>query len=221
MRFAMKSRRGPHVPLGHNAPKELRQEIEAKLCQVQKIHFEPRLLSPDDDRLNQSGSYDYLYRMRALDAIRDSDLPFHELGGSSSAVTGRRLRTWLLNLRNSQCMFRDSLKTLIDTVLDGYNKARHGAEAFGEAEFLKYQEALTELASIIKSHSSSGSSPSQHHQSAAKDLTSTTEPASSSSSSPTQTTYLTSTMQQRSKRPRHFLELKNFKDNYNTLDSSF
>ncbi|KAF3839743.1 hypothetical protein F7725_018460 [Dissostichus mawsoni] len=58
VRFAMKSRRGPHVPLGHNAPKELRQEIEAKLCQVQKIHFEPRLLSLDDDRLKhreQSG----------------------------------------------------------------------------------------------------------------------------------------------------------------------
>lgn len=65
-----------------------------------------------------------------------------------------------------------------------------------------------------------GSSPSQHHQSAAKDLTCTTEPASSSSS-PTQTTYLAAAVQQRSKRPRHFLELKNFKDNYNTLDSSF
>ncbi|XP_035528644.1 protein C1orf43 homolog [Morone saxatilis] len=220
MRFAMKSRRGPHVPLGHNAPKELRQEIEAKLCMVQKIHFEPRLLSPDDDRLKQSGSYDYLYRMRALDAIRDTDLPFRELGGTSTAVTGKRLRTWLLQLRNSHCMFRDSLSSLIDTVLDGYNKARHGAEAFGEAEFLKYQEALTELASVVKAQSSSGSSPSQYHQSAAKDLTSTTEPASSSSS-PTQTTYLTSSMQQRSKRPRHFLELKNFKDNYNTLDSSF
>lgn len=224
MRFAMKSRRGPHVPLGHNAPKELRQEIEAKLCHVQKIHFEPRLLSPDDVRLKhkeQSGSYDYLYRMRALDAIRDTDLPFRELGGTSTAVTGKRLRTWLLQLRNSHCLFRDSLGSLIDTVLDGYNKARHGAEAFGEAEFLKYQEALTELASVVRSHSISGSSPSQHHQSAAKDLTSTTEPASSSSSSPTQTTYLTSTVQQRSKRPRHLLELKNFKDNYNTLDSSF
>lgn len=219
MRFAMKSRRGPHVPIGHNAPKELRQEIEAKLCQVQKIHFEPRLLSPDDDRLKQSeqsGSYDYLYRMRALDAIRDTDLPFRELGGTSTAVTGKRLRTWLLQLRNNHCMFRDS--SLIDAVLDGYNKARHGAEAFGEAEFLKYKEALTELASFVKSHS--GNSPSQYHQSAAKDLTSTTEPASSSSS-PTQTTYLTSTTQQRSKRPRHLLELKNFKDNYNTLDSSF
>ncbi|XP_029307406.1 protein C1orf43 homolog [Cottoperca gobio] len=222
MRFAMKSRRGPHVPLGHNAPKELRQLIEAKLCQVQKIQYEPHLLCPDDDRLKhreQSGSHDYLYRMRALDAIRDTDLPFRELGGTSKAVTGKSLRSWLLQLRNSQCVFQDSLCSLIDTVLDGYNKARHGAEAFGEAEFLKYQEALTELASVVKSRSSS-STPSQYHQSAAKDLTGTTEPPSSSSS-PTQTTYLTSSMQQRSKRPRHFLELKNFKDNYNTLDSSF
>ncbi|XP_040901388.1 protein C1orf43 homolog isoform X2 [Toxotes jaculatrix] len=201
---------------------ELRQEIEAKLCQVQKIHFEPRLLSPDDDRLKQgehTDSYDYLYRMRALDAIRDTDLPFCELGGTSTAVTGKRFRTWLLQLRNSHCMFRDSQSSLIDIVLDGYNKARHGAETFGEAEFIKYQEALTELASVVKSHNSSSSTPSQHHQSAAKDLTSTTDPASSSSS-PTQTTYLISTVQQRSKRPRHFLELKNFKDNYNTLDST-
>ncbi|XP_053288156.1 protein C1orf43 homolog [Pleuronectes platessa] len=222
MRFAVKSRRGPHVPLGHNAPKELKQEIEAKLCQVQKIHFEPRLLSPDDDRIKhraQNGTYDYLYRMRALDAIRDTDFPFRELGGTSTAVTGKRFRTWVLQLRNNHCMFRDSQSSLIDTVLEGYNRARHGAEVFGEAEFLKYQEALTELASAVRSHSSSSSTPSQHHQSAAKDLTSTTEPASSASS-PTQTTYLISTLQQRSKRPRHFLELKNFKDNYNTLDST-
>ncbi|XP_037309751.1 protein C1orf43 homolog [Pungitius pungitius] len=217
MRFAMKSRRGPHVPLGHNAPKELRQEIEAKLGHVQKVHFEPRLLWPEDDlRLK---TQDCLYRVRALDAIRDTDLPFRELGGTPAAVTGKRLRTWLLQLRNSRCVFQDSLRSLVDTVLDGYNKARHGAEAFGEAEFLKYHDALTELASVVKSQSGS-TTPTQHHQSAAKDLTSPTEPASSSSS-PTQTTYLTSSMQQRSKRPRNFLELKNFKDNYNTLDSSF
>uniref|UniRef100_A0A3Q0RZU1 Chromosome 1 open reading frame 43 n=1 Tax=Amphilophus citrinellus TaxID=61819 RepID=A0A3Q0RZU1_AMPCI len=212
MRLAMKSRRGPHVSLGHNAPKELRQEIEAKLNLVQKIHFEPRLL------FSCLWSCDYLYRMRALDAIRDADFPFRELGGTSTAVTGKRFRTWLLQLRNSHCMFRDNESSVIDTVLDGYNKARHGAEAFGETEFLKYQEALTELASIVKSQSSS--TLSQHHQSAAKDLTSTSEPASTSSPSPTQPIYLTSTMQQRSKRPRHFLELKNFKDNYNTLDST-
>lgn len=212
MRFAMKSRRGPHVPIGHNAPKELKQQIEAKLCQVQKIQFEPRLLSPEDDRV-MSGSCDYKYRMRALDAIRDTDFPFRELGGTSTAVTGKRFRTWLLQLRTSNCLFQSNQSSVIDTVLEGYNKARHGSEAFGEDEFLKYQEALNELASLVKSHSSSSATVSQH-QTAAKDLTSSTEPVGPTS--PTQSTYL---MSQR-KRPRHFLELKNFKDNYNTLESA-
>ncbi|XP_029928434.1 protein C1orf43 homolog [Myripristis murdjan] len=221
MRFAMKSRRGPHVPLGHNAPKELRQEIENKLHLVQKIHFEPRLLSPDDDRLKhreQPGCYDYLYRMRALDAIRDTDLPFRELGGTPTAVTGKRFRTWLLELRNSRSLLCKGQSAAVDVVLDGYNRARHGAGVFGEEEFLKFEEALTNLSSLVKSHTSS--SAQQHHQSAAKDLTSSTGPASCSSS-PTQTTYLTASAQQRSKRPKHFLELKNFKDNYNTLESTF
>ncbi|XP_034030685.1 protein C1orf43 homolog isoform X2 [Thalassophryne amazonica] len=202
---------------------EFRQEIDSKLCQVQKIQFEPRLLTPDDVRLNhiqQSGCSDYLYRMRALDTVRDTDLPFREVGGTSAAVTGKRFMSWLLQLRNSHCPLRNNQSSLIDTVLDGYNRARHGSEAFGEAEFLQYQDALTELAAVVKSHTSSSSNTvNQHHQSAAKDLTSTTEPQRSSS--PTQTTYLTATAQHRSKRPRHFLELKNFKDNYNTLDSSF
>lgn len=48
------------------------------------------------------------------------------MGGAATAVTGKRLRTWLLQLRNSHCLFRES--PLIDTVLDGYNRARHGAE---------------------------------------------------------------------------------------------
>ncbi|XP_061737987.1 protein C1orf43 homolog [Nerophis ophidion] len=216
MRLAMKSRRGPHVPIGHNAPKELRQEIEAKLYQVQKVHFEPRLLSPEDERL-MSGCCDYQYRMRALDAIRDTDFPFCELGGSSSAVTGKRFRAWLLQLRNSHCLFRESQKGLIDNVLDGYNKARHGAEAFGEAEFFKYQDALCQLASVVKSQSSSNTVSQQHHQTAAKDLTTIAEPVNSSHSS---RTHLTTAAQQRIKRTRNLLELKNFKDKYNTLDST-
>ncbi|KAM4601297.1 protein C1orf43 homolog [Polymixia lowei] len=220
MRFAMKSRRGPHVPLGHNAPKDLRQEIDSQLNKVQEIQFEPRLLSPEDDRLKyrgQSGCYDYLYRMRALDAIRDTDLPFRELGGTPTAVTGKRFRIWLLKLRTSHSLFRNTKSSLIDTVLEGYNSARHGTGVFGEAEFLKYQEALTELASVVKSLTS-GSTLSLHHQAAAKDLTSTPERAGPSYST-MESTYL-GPAQQRSKRPKHFLELKSFKDNYNTLEST-
>ncbi|XP_064802574.1 protein C1orf43 homolog isoform X1 [Oncorhynchus masou masou] len=224
MRFAMKSRRGPHVPLGHNAPKELRQEIDSGLSKVQEIRFEPLLLSEQDDRLQSGGCYDYLYRMRALDAIRDSDIPFSELGGTPTAVTGRRFRAWLLDLRTSHSLFCSSRSSLIDTLLEGYHNARHGTGVFGEAEFVKYKEALNELASVsssslpsVKSHSSS-TSLDQHHQLAAKDLTSTPEPTLPSP--PSQVTYLPSAGQ-RTKRPKHFLELKNFKDKYNTLESTF
>uniref|UniRef100_A0A8C7FBX5 Chromosome 1 open reading frame 43 n=1 Tax=Oncorhynchus kisutch TaxID=8019 RepID=A0A8C7FBX5_ONCKI len=197
MRFAMKSRRGPHVPLGHNAPKELRQEIDSGLSKVQEIRFEPRLLSEQDDRLQ--------------------NIPFSELGGTPTAVTGRRFRAWLLDLRSSHSLFCSSRSSLIDTLLEGYHNARHGTGVFGEAEFVKYKEALNELASVVKSHSSS-TSLDQHHQLAAKDLTSTPEPTPPSP--PSQVTYLPSAGQ-RTKRPKHFLELKNFKDKYNTLESTF
>ncbi|XP_072536571.1 protein C1orf43 homolog isoform X1 [Salminus brasiliensis] len=226
MRFAMKSRRGPHVPLGHNAPKGLREEIDCRLSKVNDIRYEPRLLSENDDRLKHrgqsgermgisSGCYNYLYRMQALDAIRDTDTVSHELGRSASALTGRRYRNWLMDLRNSHSLFKSSHSSLVDRLLEGYDNARHGTGVFGEAEFLKYKEDLTELAALVKIHSSS-SSLNQQHQSAAKDLTSSPGPSSAST---IQVTYLPSSGQ-RSKRPKHFLELKNFKDNYNTLEST-
>ena len=84
-------------------------------------------------------------------------------------------------------------------------------QVFGLSEYLRYQEALSELATVVKARS--GSSQRQH-QSAAKDLTQSPEV------SPTtiQVTYLPSS--QKSKRAKHFLELKSFKDNYNTLEST-
>lgn len=71
------------------------------------------------------------------------------------------------------------------------------------------------LSNSVKAYSSS-TSLDQQHQSAAKDLTGS--PVRSSPST-IQVTYLPSTGQ-RSKRPKHFLELKSFKDNYNTLEST-
>ncbi|XP_053480188.1 protein C1orf43 homolog isoform X1 [Ictalurus furcatus] len=306
MRFAVKSRRGPHVPVGHNAPKELKEEIESRLSKVNNIRYEPRLLSQDDDRLkhrgqngsgevwslsqgtrgtrrrtpwtecqpiaghncthpftfthyglqsaystclwtgggnrstrrkpqkhggnmqtplaqgggmnrtpNPGGCYNYLYRMQALDAIRDTGVISPDLARSPSALTGPCYRKWLLDLRNTHSLIKASHSSLIDRLLEGYENARHGTAVFGEAEFLKYKEDLAELAAIVKVHASSNSL-NQQHQSAAKDLTSSPGPSSAST---IQVTYLPSSGQ-RSKRPKHFLELKNFKDNYNTLEST-
>ncbi|EHB07286.1 hypothetical protein GW7_05175 [Heterocephalus glaber] len=204
MRFAMKSRRGPHVPVGHNAPKDLKEEIDTRLSRVQDIKYEPQLLADDDTRLlqletqgNQS-CYNYLYRMKALDAIRASEIPFHAEGRHPRSLMGKNFRSYLLDLRNTSTPFKGVRKALIDTLLDGYETARYGTGVFGQSEYLRYQEALR----------------SKHELGALRDITRSPEV------SPTtiQVTYLPSS--QKSKRAKHFLELKSFKDNYNTLEST-
>ncbi|XP_046710629.1 protein C1orf43 homolog isoform X7 [Silurus meridionalis] len=200
MRFAMKSRRGPHALVGHNAPKQLKAEIDSQLAKVNNICYEPWLLASDDERLKHCGQ---------------NGIGFPELARSPSALTGPCYRKWLLDLHRSHSLIKSSHSGLIDRLLEGYNNARHGTAVFGEVEFLKYKEDLAELAAIVKVHSSS-TSLNQQDQSVAKDLTISNGPCSDCI---IQMTYLPSSGQ-RNKRPKHFLELKNFKDNYNTLEST-
>ncbi|KAM5256041.1 protein C1orf43 homolog isoform 2-T2 [Ctenodactylus gundi] len=199
MRFAMKSRRGPHVPVGHNAPKDLKEEIDIRLSRVQDIKYEPQLLADDDARLLQ------------LETQGNQKIPFHAEGRHPRSLMGKNFRSYLLDLRNTSTPFKGVRKALIDTLLDGYEAARYGTGVFGRSEYLRYQEALSELATVVKARIESSQ---RQHQSAAKDLTQSPEV------SPTtiQVTYLPSS--QKSKRAKHFLELKSFKDNYNTLEST-
>ncbi|XP_060676646.1 protein C1orf43 homolog isoform X1 [Hemiscyllium ocellatum] len=218
MRFAMKSRRGPHAPIGHSAPKDLREEIDRSLLKVQDLDYEPQLLDEGDARLLQlqetgnQGPYNYLYRMKALDAIRHVDLPTGEGTDFVKYLTGKSFRNFLMELREGNTPFRGVRKNLIDKLIDGYESARHGTAFFGKVEYLKYQHAVNELTTILQSRNSRGPA---HHQAAAKELTHSPE---STSPSTIQVTYLPSN--QKSKRPKHFLELKSFKDNYNTLEST-
>uniref|UniRef100_A0A6I8PAT8 Uncharacterized protein n=1 Tax=Ornithorhynchus anatinus TaxID=9258 RepID=A0A6I8PAT8_ORNAN len=137
MRFAMKSRRGPHVPVGHNAPKDLKEEIDIRLSKVQDVKYEPRLLAEDDARLLQLEAqgnqctvpdcFNYLYRMKALDAIRTSEIPFHHAESRHPrSLVGTSFRSYLLELRTSATPFKGVRKALVDTLLDGYETARYG-----------------------------------------------------------------------------------------------
>ncbi|XP_075580463.1 protein C1orf43 homolog isoform X2 [Pelecanus crispus] len=197
MRFAMKSRRGPHVPVGQHAPKDLKEEIDIRLSRVQDIKYEPRLLAEDDSRLLQ---------------LEAQEIPFHAEGRYPKSLIGKNFCAYLLELRNSSTSFKGIRKALIDTLLDGYESARYGTGVFGKPEYLQYQDALNELANMTKAR---GGSSQRQHQSAAKDLTLSPEVSNPAT---IQVTYLPSN--QKSKRAKHFLELKSFKDNYNTLEST-
>ncbi|XP_022277081.1 protein C1orf43 homolog isoform X2 [Canis lupus baileyi] len=157
---------------------DLKEEIDIRLSRVQDIKYEPQLLADGDTRLLQletqgnQNCYNYLYRMKALDAIRASEIPFHAEGRHPRSLMGKNFRSYLLDLRNTSTPFKGVRKALIDTLLDGYETARYGTGVFGQSEYLRYQEALSELATVVKARS--GSSQRQH-QSAAKDLTQSPE----------------------------------------------
>lgn len=96
---------------------------------------------------------------------------------------------------------------LTNTLLDGYETARYGTTVFGLSEYLRYQEALSELATVV--------------QSTKWDLSATTPVSSKGlTQSPEASPTHTSPPVRRVNVPKHFLELKSSKDNYNTLESS-
>ncbi|XP_028910452.1 protein C1orf43 homolog isoform X2 [Ornithorhynchus anatinus] len=207
---------------------DLKEEIDIRLSKVQDVKYEPRLLAEDDARLLQLEAqgnqctvpdcFNYLYRMKALDAIRTSEIPFHHAESRHPrSLVGTSFRSYLLELRTSATPFKGVRKALVDTLLDGYETARYGTGAFGRSEYLSYREALRELAATVKAR---GSGSQRQHQTAAKDLTQSPEAPLPSSPSPStiQVTYLPPA--HRSKRAKHFLELKSFKDSYNTLEST-
>lgn len=47
-RFTLKNRRGPHYPIGMNAPKFLKKEIERRLLLTREIKTEPLLINGEN-----------------------------------------------------------------------------------------------------------------------------------------------------------------------------
>ena len=69
MRLSLKNRFLPHIPLAKDAPKPLKQRIDAKLNIVRDITFEPNLLNPNDSDSKRSN---YCLIINALQSPLDS-----------------------------------------------------------------------------------------------------------------------------------------------------
>lgn len=87
MRFALRNRRGPHIPVGHDAKKSIKKEIERRLDCIQRITYEPQLLADDDDDSSYILQPDaslppYYYRLKAVDDIKLLEIEIAKQDGS-------------------------------------------------------------------------------------------------------------------------------------------
>lgn len=144
MRFTLRSRRGPHIPVGHDATKSLKKEIERRLDCIQRIAYEPELL-PDDDSsyiLQPDSSLPpYYYRLKAVDDIKILE---KEIAKQDGSVRQQRdsLRGFLVTTLAAPM---GSGQRLIHQFCDMYEHARHDPSEFSNEEYEAYRRLLLKL----------------------------------------------------------------------------
>lgn len=168
VRFTLRSRRGPHVAVGHDARKSIKKEIERRIDCIQKIYFEPRLLwdtKDDGEKYILRPDTDlppYYYRMKAVDDVKELEKEIAKQDGTTRHPRDS-LRAFLLV--SLAAPLNGAGQRLIHQFCDMYEHARHDPNEFGEEEYQAYQrllKKLTDAAKMLKSFSHSRkSSPSR------------------------------------------------------------
>lgn len=144
MRFALRSRRGPHVPVGHDAKKSIKKEIEHRLDCIQRIAYEPQLLSDEDSSYilqPDSSLPPYYYRLKAVDDIKILEKEIAKQDGSVRQPRDS-LRAFLLTTLAAPM---GSSQRLIHQFCDMYEHARHDPSEFSNEEYETYRRLLLKL----------------------------------------------------------------------------
>ncbi|XP_005103740.1 protein C1orf43 homolog isoform X2 [Aplysia californica] len=149
VRFALKSARKPHVNIGSDVPKFLREKIHHCLEKTKSIYFEPTLLSEEVQNAACSTENHYYYRMKALDAFSNA---VTTLQWGDSSVPRREakqtIQLYLYCLCPSAAGSKDAV--FIEKFARLYKHARHSPVIFGEKEFIRYMELLDKIIRLIK-----------------------------------------------------------------------
>lgn len=146
MRFALRSRRGPHVPVGHDACKALKREIERRIDLIPRVVCEPQLLSKTDPRyILYPGQQipSHYYRLKAVDDVKVLEREITKQDSMCLRHPSDNLRAYLLT--SLAAPLNGSGQRLIHQFCDLYEHARHDPSHFGDEEYQSYTRLLLKL----------------------------------------------------------------------------
>jgi hypothetical protein len=140
MRYAIRNRYSPHYPIGQDAKKSVKKEIERRLDSIQKIYYEPQLIEESKYILKPGTTFPpYYYRQRAVDDVKllVSEIP---------VARGQResLRAFLLS-NLSSIQQNGSGQRMIHEFCDMYECARYDPNEFGDEEYQAYHRLLLKM----------------------------------------------------------------------------
>lgn len=152
MRLSLKNRFVPHIPLGKDAPKVLKQRIDSKLNVVRDITFEPNLLNRINSNLTKEPNYQHIYRMKAIDSLSTLESAIIETMGDHNLKRppGQDLRYYLLKLVRDDGPLSNCDTKLINQFVDSYNSARHEPYPnFGSENYNQFMTSLNTIRNCI------------------------------------------------------------------------
>ncbi|XP_015795645.1 uncharacterized protein C1orf43 homolog [Tetranychus urticae] len=170
MRFTLKNRRGPHCPIGLDAHRNLKKEIDRRLEAVKHIKFEPKLINPSPNQVNvsneDSSKYDHFWRMKALDSLTILEECIIQTCNDTSKrrPPGQDLRYYLIKMSKDGPLLNCESR-LIHQFVDAYIHARHEpVPPFTKEDFDNYMVLLNQLKNyIIDEHKKSLGDSSKIH----------------------------------------------------------
>ncbi|XP_014672982.1 PREDICTED: uncharacterized protein C1orf43 homolog, partial [Priapulus caudatus] len=152
-RFALKSRKGPHVPIGHDAPKSLQDEILRRINRIQDIRYEPSNIlaniiehATDGENLEE---YHFYYRMKAVDSIILLDKELADYNAKIKRLPGQSMLTFLCGLQKD--VLKKANPELLRRFAKAYEDARYDPAEFGTKEYREYSDLLKEILICVKS----------------------------------------------------------------------
>ncbi|CAH2240887.1 jg9624 [Pararge aegeria aegeria] len=153
-RFALRSRRGPHAPIGTAAKKCLKKEIERRIEAVPRIVFEPRLLCTEPSHYILEPQQPYHYRFRAVDDVKTLEEEIANQDPGLRRHPRESLRAFLLSSLAAPLDGRG--QKLVHQFCDAYESARHHPAEFGEDEYRAYTRLLLKLLDAAEPYRAAG-----------------------------------------------------------------
>ncbi|XP_067137243.1 protein C1orf43 homolog isoform X1 [Centruroides vittatus] len=155
-RFTLKSRYGPHVPIGYDAPKVLRQEIDRQLEIVKHIQCKPKLYN-DDFKYIENNKYPFFPVITTNRKIQTSLVVISKLCTSDEScgyfgiisdpckrLPNQDIRHHLLFLSQSGLLIGCDTQ-LIHKFVDIYEHARHEPEEFNFEHYILFIELMEQI----------------------------------------------------------------------------
>ncbi|XP_011502368.1 PREDICTED: uncharacterized protein C1orf43 homolog [Ceratosolen solmsi marchali] len=143
MRFTLRSREGPHIPIGHDTKKSFKKEINRKIQVIPRIQYEPHL----DGYIHRINSTckpaSHFHRLKVVNDIKLLEFQIVQHENFYKRHPNENIRGFLISTLSTT--LHSNGQHIIHKFCDLYEHARHDPSEFKNEEYEIFSKLLVKL----------------------------------------------------------------------------